>query len=150
MKKISFIFGFLFFLNGCSCPPSNCPAKKMNIDKKNNLQIVVGKNIVFKVIGTGVAPCENMCNMAQAKVMARRAAILNAYEQLAEKIYGIEITGQDNVKNMMSTDNQISAKVKGLVKGASIDKEEFKNGIYYVTMSIKINAKNWNNNLTFK
>ena len=149
MKKFSFIFGFLFFLGGCSCA-TPAPVKKIKIPKKNNLQIAVKKDIVFKVTGTGVAPCENMCNMAQAKVMARRAAILNAYEQLAEKVYGIKIDAQDSVKNMMSTNNQISAQVKGLIKGAFIDKEEFKNGIYYVTMSLKIDAKNWNNNLTFK
>ena len=150
MKKISFIFGFAFFLGGCGCVTPNTCIKEGKISKKNNLKIVANKEVVFKVIGTGVSPCENMCNMAQAKVMARRAAILNAYEQLAERIYGIEIKGQDSVKNMMSTDNQISAQVKGLIKGAFIDKEEFKNGIYYVTMSLKIDAKNWNNNLTFK
>lgn len=150
MKKISFIFGFLFFLGGCSCTIPKSPIKKIKIPKKNNLQIDVNKKITFKVTGMGVAPCENMCNISQAKVMARRAAILNAYEELAEKIDGIEIKGQDSVKNMMSTDNQISANVKGLIKGAFIDKEEFKNGIYYVTMSLKIDAKNWNNNLIFK
>jgi len=150
MKNISFIFGLMFFLGGCSCVTPNSCVKEVKIPKKNNLQIASNKEITFKVTGAGVAPCENMCNMAQAKVMARRAAILNAYEELAEKIYGIEIKGQDSVKNMMSTDNQISAQVKGLIKGAFIDKEEFKNGIYYVTMSLKIDAKNWNNNLTFK
>ncbi len=150
MRKISLLIGCVLFLSGCGCSDVNTvqPVKQKFV--KKNMEIDTGKDIVFRVVGTGVAPCENMCNMAQAKVMARRAAILNAYEQLAEKIYGIDINGQDSVKNMMSSDNQISAHVKGLVKGAVIENEEFKNGIYYVTMSIKLNAKKWNNNLTFK
>ena len=149
MKRIA--LSFTLFLVGCTCAIPNPKSIKKPLNPQNkNLQIAANKYIVFQVVGTGVAPCENMCNMAQAKVMARRAAILNAYEQLAEKIYGIEINGEDKVKDMMSSDNQISAHVKGLVKGAVIENEEFKNGIYYVTMSIKLNAKNWDNNLNFK
>ncbi len=149
MKKVSLSF-VLIFLVGCSCATPNTSFTKKLLPPKKNLQIAVNKYIVFRVVGTGVAPCENMCNMAEAKVLARRAAILNAYEELAEKIYGIEINGEDKIKNMMSSNNQISANVKGLVKGAVIENEDFKNGIYYVTMSVKLNAKNWNNNLNIK
>jgi len=157
MKKIYLFFGFFLFLNGCSCINTNThmknpPVKKVKCVKEQPkvVKISTGKTVTFKVIGSGVAPCENMCNMAQAKVMARRAAILNAYELLAEKIYGIEIDGQDNVKNSQVVNTKIFSHVKGVVKGAIIENEEFKDGIYYVTMSIKLNAKDWNNNLTFK
>jgi len=150
MKKTFCFIGFLFFLSGCACATNNIPPKKEIKSTNNILKVAADKYVLFRVVGTGVAPCDNMCNMAQAKVMARRAAILNAYEQLAEKIYGIKIEGVDNIKNLQDTESKISAYVKGIVKGAVIDNEEFKNGIYYVTMSLKLNAKNWNNNLTFK
>ena len=151
MKKFFLLLSSIsVFVIGCSCSPSSPYVKKMSNSDKGLKISTNGKYIVFRVVGMGVAPCSGMCNMAQAKVMARRAAILSAYEQLAERIYGIEINGEDSVKDMMSSNNQISAHVKGLVKGAVIENEEFKNGIYYVTMSIKINAKNWDNHLNFK
>ena len=149
MKKYFSLIGIFLFFAGCSCATNNVAATQ-KIENKKVLKIVTNKYITLKVVGTGVAPCEDMCNMAQAKVMARRAAILNAYEQLAEKIYGIKIEGMDNIKNMQDTESKISAYVNGVVKGAKIENEEFKNGIYYVTMSLKIDAKNWNNNLIFK
>jgi len=151
MKKVYLFFGIVLFLNGCSCVvTNNAPDKNTNL-KKKQVKISASKTVIFRVTGSGVAPCGGgMCNMAQAKVMARRAAILNAYEMLAEKIYGIEIDGKDDLKNSQITSTKISSHVKGLVKGAVIENEEFKNGIYYVTMSIKLDAKDWNNNLTFK
>ena len=148
MKKTIFLFGIIFFISGCACA-NNSNVKKENI-KKNTEKQIKSKYIVFRVTGTGVAPCNGMCNVAQAKIMARRAAILNAYEQLAERIYGINIDGSDKVKAMITTDTQISSKVTGVVKGAKIENEEFKDGIYSVTMSVSLDAKNWNNFINYK
>ena len=145
MKQITFILGIIFFITGCACANNPKPVKSVKKETKYHSQ-----KIVFRVRGTGVVPCNDMCNIAQAKIMARRAAILNAYEQLAERIYGINIDGSDKVKSMMITESQISSKVAGVVKGAKIENEEFKDGIYSVTMSVTLDAKNWNNFINYK
>lgn len=94
--------------------------------------------------GVGVPPCSGACSTAQAKVMARRAAVLDAYKALAEKLYGIKINGRDTVKNMILQNSNLRAYVSGLIRGAQIEDEEFKDGVYKVTMSLKINVKKWN------
>jgi hypothetical protein len=108
-----------------------------NITKKNCL-------LRLEVTGVGVVPCNGACSTAQAKVMARRAAIVDGYKALSEKLYGIKINGRDTVKNMILQNSSIRAYVSGLIRGANIEEEDFKDGVYSVVMSIKINVKEWN------
>jgi hypothetical protein len=94
------------------------------------------KIIHVEANGIGVAPCSGTCSSAQAVAMARRAAILDGYKALAEKIYGIKINGRDSVKNMMLKSSTVRAYVEGLIKNAKVVDEEYKNGIYRVAMQI--------------
>ena len=103
-------------------------------------------NCIIKVEakGVGVVPCNGTCNTAQAEAMARRAAILDAYKALTEKLYGIKINGRDSVKNMILQNSNIRAYVEGLIRGASVEEENFKNGMYSVRLSVKIDTRKWN------
>ena len=94
--------------------------------------------------GVGIVPCNGSCSTAQAKMMARRAAILDGYRALIEKIYGIEINGRDSVKNMTLQSSFLKSHIQGIVRGANIEEESFQNGVYKVIMSIKLNVANWN------
>ena len=100
--------------------------------------------LTIEAKGVGIVPCDGACSTAQAKVMARRAAILDGYRALIEKIYGIKINGRDTVKNMALQSSTIRAHIEGLVRGATIEDESFKDGVYSVVMSVKLNVKDWN------
>ena len=100
--------------------------------------------LTIEAKGVGIVPCNGACSTAQAKVMARRAAVLDAYRALIEKIYGIKINGRDTVKNMALQSSTIRAHIEGLVRGATIEDESFKDGIYTVVMSVKLNVQEWN------
>ena len=100
--------------------------------------------LTIEVKGVGVPPCNGACSLAQARVMARRAAILDGYKALVEKLYGIKVNGRDTVKNMILKSSTLRSHLEGVIRNAVIEDESFKNGIYKVTMSIKVNVKEWN------
>ena len=89
-----------------------------------------------EAIGTGVAP-PNAMNPAQARMLARRAAIVDAYRQLAEMVQGVNVDSTTTVQNMMVVDDTINTRVNALVKGARIVAEDYDpEGGYLVTMRI--------------
>ena len=94
--------------------------------------------------GIGVAPCNGTCSNAKATAMARRAAIIEAYRSLAEKLYGIKINGRDTVKNMVLQSSYIRSYVSGIIRGATIEEENYKNGLYTVVLSLKLDPNRWN------
>ena len=110
------------------------------IELKNIKQPTKVKNIKIEAIGVGVVNYE-VCSKAQALAMARRAAVLEAYKALAEKIYGIKINGRDSVKNMILENSNIRANVEGLIRGANVEEEKFNNGMYIVRMGVSIDAQ---------
>ena len=118
-------------------PNSNSNCAITNIAKKNCF-------LRLETTGVGVVPCSGACSTAQARVMARRAAIVDAYKSLTEKVYGVKINGRDTVKNMILQNSSVRSYVEGLIRGAQIEEESFKDGVYNVVMSIRIDIKEWN------
>ncbi len=88
--------------------------------------------------GYGVAPA-TAYSAAQARMMARRAAIVDAYRQLAEQIKGVNVDATTTVGNMMVTDDTVTTKVSAFVQGARIISEKAGNdGSYTVTMRVPV------------
>jgi len=149
MKKTAILLGAALFFSGCffnqteKKPTPAVQTQYVAPTVKTKQKCM--KPMVFEVIGRGVVPCNGSCSQAQAVTMARRSAIIDGYRALAEKIYGIKINGNDTVKNMMLQNSYIRAYVQGLIKGANIEEESFKDGIYKVVMSVKISEDDWKN-----
>lgn len=87
-------------------------------------------------IGMGVAP-QNTVNLAQAKALARRAAVVDAYRQIAEIISGVNVTSESTVKMFMTQSDITRTKVDAVIKGAKVVSERMtKEGGYEVTMVV--------------
>ncbi|ACM93675.1 protein of unknown function [Nautilia profundicola AmH] len=117
----------------------------INVDATIENSPVLKKSsiVTLQVEGLGVAPT-NAQSIPQAKVMARRAAIADAYRALAEKMYGIRVKGRETVRDLMLKNSEVRTDVYGLIRGACIQEESFKDGIYTVIMSVKLDVRKWN------
>ena len=93
------------------------------------------KLIVVTVFGQGVAPTVT-ASPAQAYALAKRAALADGYRQIAERIMGVHVEGQDTVKNMMLQRSTVSTSVDAMVRGANVLDTTFKDGLCEVELEI--------------
>lgn len=94
---------------------------------------------VIQVTGTGVANPRMATTPAHASMMARRAAIADAYRQLAEAVNGVQVDAETTVEQMMLTSDVVRTRVSAVIRGAQIVSEgELAGGGYSVTMEIPL------------
>lgn len=93
--------------------------------------------LVITVVGQGVAPSVT-ASPAQAYALAKRAAVADGYRQIAEKVRGVHVEGQDSIKNMMLVQSSTRTSVEALVRGANVTNTTFKEGLCEVEMEIAI------------
>ena len=98
-----------------------------NVDWNNN---------VIRATGGGVAPA-NARNIAQARMMARRAAITDAYRQLAEYVGGVNVDSETTVSMAEVQSDVVKTRVQATVRGARIvDERQTGDGGYEVTVEV--------------
>lgn len=133
--------------NAMQKPESPLPLQKVEPKEPNiipNSPLLAAENVIeLSAVGMGVAP-ESTISPSQALALAKRAAIIDAYRQIGEKMYGIKINGQDTVKDMVMTNSVVKARVEALIKNADIVETIYKDGLCQVTMELKLDSKTWN------
>jgi len=146
MKKSLILAGLaIFLIGGCSAKKveNNTKMNEISFLKQKDKLVLTKNNVLtFKVVGQGVAPV-NTISPAQAKALAKRAAIADAYRQLAEKIAGVKIEGRDKIVNMVTKKSLVRTCVSALIKNATIIDSVTKDGLYEVEMEIKMYGKKW-------
>jgi len=92
----------------------------------------------YTVTGSGVA--QEGARRAQAKLLAKRAARLDAQRQLLEAAKGIRISSESTVENFMTQDDYIRSLVEGNIRSAKItDTRYYDDGACEVDMKIDMN-----------
>ncbi len=90
---------------------------------------------MITVTGSGIPPAGTRA--AQARILARRAAIADAYRQLAEVVQGVDVDAETTVEMATLRSDTIKLKVSAVVKGAQIISENItRDGAYEVTMQL--------------
>lgn len=99
-------------------------------------------DLIFLVNGEGIAP-QNTISPAQASALAKRAAVADAYRQLTEKLYGVKVNARETVRDAVLQNSNIMLRVDGLIRNAQIIDTQFKDGMYIVTMELRISRERW-------
>lgn len=108
-----------------------------------NSPILTPNNIIeLSAVGMGVAP-EATISPSQALALAKRAAIVDAYRQLGEKMYGIRVNAQDTVRDMILQNSTVKTKVQALIRNAEITETVYKDGLCQVSMELKLDGRVW-------
>lgn len=93
---------------------------------------------VIRATGGGAAPYHAR-SQSQARLMARRAAIVDAYRQLAEYAGGVNIDAETTVDMAAVTSDVIKSRVSATIRGAKIVAEGVtSDGGYEVTMEVPL------------
>lgn len=91
--------------------------------------------------GFGLPP-EYASSGAQARLMARRAAISDAQRNLAEQISGVQVDSETTVQNLQLSSDVVKTRVSALLKGAKIISESYEDGAYHVVMALPLYGVN--------
>jgi hypothetical protein len=99
---------------------------------------------LVEATGMGTVDTAKARNKIQAKLLAKRAAIVDAQRNLLEMIEGVRVTSGTTVKDAQLESDLIANRVKGLLKGAFTTSENIiEDGGEYlaeVTLGVCINA----------
>ena len=91
----------------------------------------------IRVEGLGIAPTGT--SGTQAEALARRAAISDAYRQLAEQTSGVRVDAVTTVENLMLANMTVRTQVNALIKGAAIvEEKQQRDGSYTVTIELPV------------
>lgn len=94
-------------------------------------------NQFIEAKGESVIDTVRFKNIAQARLMAKRGAIVDAHRNLLEITKGVQVTSETKVQDMIATYDYIYSRVDGVVKNATqVGQAIEKDGIIEVTMRI--------------
>jgi hypothetical protein len=89
----------------------------------------------IKMEGSGVTPADKL-STAQGKLMAARAAELDAKRRLGEHINGLLIMSETTVRDFVTENDEISTQMASVLIGSMVERTEFDGETATVTVSI--------------
>ena len=106
------LLGLTLCLSGCYVVPVEQEPAPVPV-------IVTWQPITVRAIGNGAPPAKAV-NVAQARIMTERAAKLDAYRNLLENIYGVNISARSNVRDFILKNDSVKSRVDAYVRGAKV------------------------------
>lgn len=96
---------------------------------------------MITVVGEGLPPQEG--SAAKKRLLAKRAAITDAYRKLAEAVEGVHVDSQTLVKQLEVASDEVRTSVSGVIKGARVvDENVTEDGAYEVRVELPMFGDN--------
>jgi hypothetical protein len=127
MYRIVFIACLLSVTSACS----------LIYDKHVQWETV--KPEVFPVLyATGFAPIsmQKSTHETQRMLMAIKASKIAAYAELAEQVYGQQVKGKVTMADLLIEDQQLTASVQGIIRGAKVVKSYPVGDVYTTELAL--------------
>jgi len=119
----------LSLLSACSSSNNN---PFFQTQGKPDVQAATTSDHTFNAIGYAPIDGQPGSSFEVKMLNAIKASKLEAYKEMAEQIYGVLLSAENNVEDATLTHDKIKSQVKGLVKGARVLKS-YHEGEFYIT-----------------
>ena len=140
MRNFMFVILLMVQLIFTSCVTDNIFSKKNKNALKPEQKIYgeINNNTVIFVTGKGIV--ENTDdNSAKSYILAERAAIIDGYRLLSEKIAGIMLDAYSAGEDFNISKDQIMVRARSYVRGADVvNIRHLKNGVVEADMKIRL------------
>jgi hypothetical protein len=104
---------------------------------------IVRQEVKLRAKGAG-APPARAASAAQAKLMAERASKVDAYRNLLEQAYGLQVTGVTSVRDFVTQSDSIRTQVDAFIRGAKVvDTRLLDDGSVETDMEITLGKEFW-------
>jgi hypothetical protein len=77
---------------------------------------------VLNAIGYAPINAQIGLDPSSKRLMAIKASKLDAYRELAEQVYGQKVDGEQELANLILTNNRLKSSVEGVIRGARVVK----------------------------
>lgn len=122
----SILFALLFVIAGCS----------QNEDQATEGRIE--ENYEFVAVGYAAIAAQKGESEDIKMLNAIKTSKLDAYKELAEQVYGVMLTSENNVKKHQLQLDSLNSKVSGLVRGARVLRTYHEGDLYITELGLNM------------
>ncbi len=90
------------------------------------------------VFANGYGTAKDEFSAGQKRLMARRAAIVDAQRNLLEMVKGVRIDSVLTTDMAMQENREVVTRVEGIIKGAAVTRQNYQNNVFTVQMAMPI------------
>lgn len=142
LQALALAAALTFSAGGPLFLPAEAAESAVYAAQKGSVRWEGDSNAAVEAYGYGVADGQAQ-SASRARLLARRAAIADAYRNLAEITRGVQVDAETTVQNLAVRDDTVRVRVESLIQGAEIAEEKYAaDGTYSVRMRLPLYGKN--------
>lgn len=137
IKAMLLGFGIALLVSGCGAV--RCKFSHGPDDSEEASARVVMPPMVITVAGYGAVDT-TIINKAQQRLMALRASEVDAYRSMAERVRGVQISGNTKVEDFITRYDHLNAALESVIRQAKIVSQNvLEDGVCETILSLELN-----------